>query len=67
MATTDTFCRVSGDGPGVVCLHSNASHSAQWRTLMERPAPRFHVVAPDGYGAGKGRLGRPSAPWHCVM
>jgi pimeloyl-ACP methyl ester carboxylesterase len=37
----------------VVCLHSNASHSGQWRPLMDRLADRFHVVAVDGYGAGK--------------
>jgi len=38
----------------VVCLHSNASSSGQWRALMERLAPKFHVLAPDAYGAGKG-------------
>jgi pimeloyl-ACP methyl ester carboxylesterase len=45
--------REAGSGPGVVCLHSNASSSAQWRALMELLAPRFHVVAADSYGAGK--------------
>ena len=44
--------REAGAGPGVVCLHANASSSAQWRPLMERLAPRFHVLAPDLYGAG---------------
>lgn len=44
-------------GPGVVCLHSNASSSSQWRGLMEALAPKFHVLAPDSYGAGK------SPPW----
>lgn len=47
------FYREAGQGPGVVCLHSNASSSSQWRALMERLAPRFHVLAPDAYGAGK--------------
>lgn len=47
------FSRESGSGPTVVCLHSNASHSGQWRGLMERLAGRFHVVAVDSYGAGK--------------
>lgn len=47
------FFREAGAGPGVVCLHSNASSSAQWRGLMELLAPRFHVVAADSYGAGK--------------
>jgi pimeloyl-ACP methyl ester carboxylesterase len=47
------FFREAGAGPGVVCLHSNASSSAQWRSLMETLAPRFHVLAADSYGAGK--------------
>ncbi len=42
-----------GTGPGVVCLHSNASSSAQWRGLMELLAPTHHVLAPDSYGSGK--------------
>ena len=45
--------REAGAGPGVVCLHSNASNSAQWRGLMERLAPTHHLLAPDLYGAGK--------------
>ena len=51
------FYREAGAGPGVVCLHSNASTSGQWRALMEQLAPRFHVLAADSYGAGK------SPPW----
>ena len=51
------FFLEAGAGPGVVCLHSNASTSAQWRTLMALLAPRFHVLAPDSLGAGK------SPPW----
>ena len=47
------FYREAGTGEGVVCLHSNASASAQWRPLMERLSPRFRVLAPDSYGAGK--------------
>ena len=47
------FFREAGSGPGVVCLHSNASSSSQWRALMETLAPRFHVLAADSYGAGK--------------
>lgn len=53
MSRPEAFCREAGTGTGVVCLHSNASSSAQWRGLMERLAPRFHVLAPDSYGAGK--------------
>jgi pimeloyl-ACP methyl ester carboxylesterase len=51
------FYREAGAGPGVVCVHSNASSSAQWRGLMDLLAPSFHVLAPDSYGAGK------SPPW----
>lgn len=51
--STAAFFREAGSGPGVVCLHSNASSSAQWRPLMELLAPRFHVLAADSYGAGK--------------
>ena len=47
------FFREAGAGPGVVCLHSNASSSNQWRALMETLAPKYHVLAADSYGAGK--------------
>ena len=45
--------REAGSGPGVVCVHSNASSAGQWRALMEMLAPKFHVLAADSYGAGK--------------
>lgn len=48
------YFREAGAGPGVVCLHSNASTSTQWRGLMDRLAPRFCVLAPDLLGAGRG-------------
>ena len=47
------FYREARSGPGVVCVHSNASNSNQWRALMEILAPQFHVLAADSYGAGK--------------
>jgi pimeloyl-ACP methyl ester carboxylesterase len=53
MARPTPSVREAGAGTGVVCLHSNASSSAQWRTLLERLAPRFRVFAPDSYGSGK--------------
>lgn len=53
MSRPEPFFREAGAGPGVVCLHSNASHSGQWRELMDRLAPDFHVLAPDAYDAGK--------------
>ena len=54
MRSIEPFFRDLGAGPGVVCMHANASSSSQWRALMDRLAPRFHVLASDGYGAGKG-------------
>jgi pimeloyl-ACP methyl ester carboxylesterase len=53
MTIMEPFVRETGTGPGVVCLHANASTSGQWRGLMERLAPRFRVFAPDSYDAGK--------------
>lgn len=47
------FYREAGAGPGVVCIHSNAASSSQWRALMDRLSPRFRVFAPDSFGAGK--------------
>lgn len=57
MSAPTPFFLEAGAGPGVVCLHSNASTSGQWRALMALLAPRFHVLAPDSLGAGK------SPPW----
>jgi pimeloyl-ACP methyl ester carboxylesterase len=51
-AGTAPHVRSSGSGPRIVCLHANASSSAQWRHLTELLAPRFQVVAPDLYGVG---------------
>ena len=51
------FFREAGAGPGVVCLHANASTSSQWRALMDTLATRFHVLAADSFGAGR------SPPW----
>jgi pimeloyl-ACP methyl ester carboxylesterase len=53
MNPLEPFVREAGSGPGVICLHSNASTSGQWRALIERLAPRFHAMAIDSYGAGK--------------
>ncbi len=57
MSTPFPHVREAGAGPDVLCLHANASSSSQWRALMDRLAPRFHLMAADSYGAGK------SPPW----
>jgi pimeloyl-ACP methyl ester carboxylesterase len=57
MTIVPPFFREAGAGPGVVCLHANASSSSQWRSLMEELSPKFHVLAADSYGSGK------SPPW----
>ncbi len=49
----EPYVREGGSGPAVVCLHSNASTSSQWRGLMDLLAPKFRVFAPDSYGSGK--------------
>ena len=54
------FFREADVGPGVVCIHSNASSSSQWRGLMDQLSGRFRVFAPDSLGAGK------SPPWPAV-
>lgn len=53
MTTPEVFVREAGSGPAVVCVHSNAASSSQWRALMDLLAPRFRVFAPDAYGSGK--------------
>ena len=59
MQPIEPFVREAGTGPGVVCLHANASTSGQWRELMMLLSPRFHVLAPDSYGAGRTAAGPP--------
>jgi pimeloyl-ACP methyl ester carboxylesterase len=58
MSQTEPYFREAGSGPGVVCLHSNASSSAQWRGLIDLLSIDHHVLAPDLYGAGR------SVDWH---
>jgi pimeloyl-ACP methyl ester carboxylesterase len=53
MLAQEPFVREAGAGPAVVCLHSNASSSAQWRGLMESASKTHRVLAPDVYGSGK--------------
>jgi pimeloyl-ACP methyl ester carboxylesterase len=47
------YFREAGSGPGVVCVHANASTSSQWRGLMDLLAAKHRVLAPDSYGAGR--------------
>ena len=54
MPQLEPFFREAGSGPGVVCIHSNASTSGQWRGLMDSLASKFRVFAPDSYDSGKG-------------
>ena len=60
MEAARAFFREAGCGPAVVCMHSSASSSAQWRPLMDRLAGRFHTLAVDLYGSGK----TPAWPGH---
>ena len=42
----------TGAGVPVLCLHSSASSSAQWRRLAGELASRYHVLAADLHGHG---------------
>ena len=50
---SEPYFREAGAGTSVVCIHSSASSSGQWRALMERLSNRFRVIAVDLYGSGK--------------
>ena len=58
MSVVVPYYREAGAGPGVVCIHSNASSSAQWRGLMDLLSASHRVIAVDSYGSGK------SPDWH---
>ena len=53
MEGTGVFCREAGTGPAVICFHSNASVSGQWKALFDTLSDRFSMFAPDAYGAGR--------------
>lgn len=47
------YFREAGTGTGVVCLHSSASSSGQWRALTDRLCGGFRVIASDLHGCGE--------------
>lgn len=49
----EPYFREAGSGEPVVCIHSNAANSGQWRTLMDLLSAKRRVIAPDSLGAGK--------------
>ena len=53
MPPVEQYFREAGSGTAVVCIHSSASASGQWRALIEHLADRFRVIAVDLYGSGK--------------
>lgn len=53
MSDPQPFVRETGAGPAVICIHSNASTSGQWRGLMDLLSGSHLVLAPDSYGSGK--------------
>src|SRR6187455_1007850 len=57
MPSSMPFFREAGNGPNVVCLHSSAASSSQWRPLMDQLCDKYRVLAVDLYGEGK------SPPW----
>jgi hypothetical protein len=58
------YFREAGSGTSVVCIHSSASSSGQWRALMERLADQFRVIAVDLYGSGKTAAWPQDQPMH---
>lgn len=53
MAQSTVHFRESGSGTYVICIHSSASSSSQWRALMASLSEKYHAVAVDLYGYGK--------------
>lgn len=53
MSNAIAYFREEGSGSTVVCLHSSASSSSQWSSLMDALSDRYRVVAIDLYGYGK--------------
>src|SRR5512146_2703762 len=47
------YFRETGTGPAVICIHAGAGSSSQWRSLTERLADRFRVIACDMSGCGR--------------
>jgi pimeloyl-ACP methyl ester carboxylesterase len=64
MPPLEQYFREEGSGTAVVCIHSSASTSGQWRPLMERLADRFRVIAVDLYGSGKTAAWPHDQPMH---
>lgn len=58
------YFREAGSGTSVVCIHSSASSSGQWRALTERLSDRFRVIAVDLYGSGKTAAWPEDQPMH---
>ncbi|MCV2880948.1 alpha/beta fold hydrolase [Actibacterium sp. XHP0104] len=56
--------RAGLQGPPVICLHSSASHSGQYRALLQELGSRYRVVAPDLHGYGRSEaFTRDGRPW----
>ena len=47
------YVREIGAGPEVMCIHCNASSSAQWRALAALMSAKHRVLIPDLYVSGK--------------
>lgn len=53
MEQPTAYFRESGSGSSVVCIHSSASSSGQWRALLASLSKNYRAVAVDLYGYGK--------------
>ena len=52
LTAVEPYVREAGAGPSVICLHCNASSSAQWTSLTGVLESNFHMLASDEYDAG---------------
>jgi pimeloyl-ACP methyl ester carboxylesterase len=50
---TPLAMQTRGQGEPVVCLHSSAGSSAQWRDLAATLSPHWRVMTPDLHGHGR--------------
>ena len=53
MEKATAYFREAGSGTSVICIHSSASSSGQWRALMASLSLSYRAVAVDLYGYGR--------------
>ncbi|MFW5881563.1 MAG: alpha/beta fold hydrolase [Roseicyclus sp.] len=54
----------AADAPAVLLLHATLAHGGAWKGVAERLADRFHLIAPDMVGHGRGPAGDRTRDYH---